>query len=363
MGTTFSSIHIYSPNAVCDFPDFRSFSEGWQTYMPMEEQEDPFVFQKLARKLSKKTDAPVLWFYTFDSEYNVFVFYRDGKRVAAYSQRDGNKNLYSIPALVGYESGQKQRLSKILSCASLDLQITLLEEYFGVCLLPLPELLEESPELLSRVRSETQYRAYMAEEKRLTGKRAPVEMVMVLERTGKVFLSRFGDGDMMTRRPHYYYFGYDTPESTFQNGALRPVHFEQGKLVPVSQEEFDAVPKVKFLTWAEGEGEIFSDEFYPTYKVHFTEKAPAGFRNKTLTTPPGFYFYWFDEKCRAILSDEHGGLAVVDDSLKVIAKMRVKGRPVDFVDGCILTVGRDSIGGYGYDPFSHIRIYRMVDKE
>ena len=52
MGTTFSSIHVYSSNAVSGFPNFHSFSEGWQTYMPNEEQEDLFAFQKLAKKIS-----------------------------------------------------------------------------------------------------------------------------------------------------------------------------------------------------------------------------------------------------------------------------------------------------------------------
>ena len=76
MGTTFSSIHIYSSYEVNDYPNFYSFSAGWQTYMPQEEPEDPFAFRTLAKKISRTIDAPVLWFYIFDSELLLFEFYQ-----------------------------------------------------------------------------------------------------------------------------------------------------------------------------------------------------------------------------------------------------------------------------------------------
>lgn len=85
-------------------------------------------------------------------------------------------------------------------------------------------------------------------------------------------------------------------------------------------------------------------------------------KNKTLVTPRGYYFYWFDERGRAILSNERGGLAVVDDTLKVIAKIQVKGTPVDYADGYILTAGRESFFAYYYNPSNTIRIYRIFDK-
>lgn len=362
MGITFSSIHVYSSNVVSGFPNFYSFSEGWQTYIPSEELEDPFVFQKLAKNISKSIDAPVLWFYIFDSESLLFEFYKNGKKTAAYSQMDSNgcKNLYGIPALIGYESGQKRRLSKILSCADIDFQLKLLEEYFGVCLIPFLEMFKEEPNALSRVRGEDLYLAYLAEEKMLTGKQSPIKVAIVSEQTGKLFEHRFNDNDMQYYKPHHYYFGYDTFDSNFEEGALHPVRFEQGKLVSIAQEEFDAAPKV--LRQYARKDERFSEEFYPSYKVHFTDKAPEGLKSKTLVTPRGFYFYCFDEKGRAILSDEHGGIAVVDDSLKVIAKMRVKGTPVDFADGYILTAGSESFFAYYYNPSNAIRVYRMFDK-
>lgn len=270
------------------------------------------------------------------------------------------KNLFGIPSLIGYENGQKRRLSKILSCADIDIQLELLEEYFGVCLIPFPEILEESPNIISRVRGEDLYQAYLAEEKKLTGKQSPIQVMLVSEQTGKLFEHKFNDNDMQYFKPDHYYFGYDTFDSSFDGGALHPVRFEQGKLVSITQEEFDAAPKV--LNQNARVDERYTEEFYPSYKVHFTDKAPDGFKNKTLVAPRGFYFYWFDEKERAILSDERGSIAVVDETLKVIAKMRVKGDPVDFVDGYILTAGSESFYAYYYNPSNAVRIYRIYDK-
>lgn len=362
MGTTFSSIHVYSSNVVNGFPDFYSFSEGWQTYMPNEEQGDPFVFQKLAKKISGNIDDPVLWFYIFDSESLCFELYKRGKKAAAYSQMDsnGSKNLRGIPALIGYEGDQKRRLSKILSCGDIDVQLELLEEYFGVCLIPFPEIFKEEPNSLSRVRGEERYLTYLAEENKLAGKQSPIQVALVSEKTGKLFEHRFHDIDKQYHKPHHYYFGYDSFDSNFDEGLLQPVRFEQGQLVSITQEEFDSAPKV-LCQYARND-ERFSEEFYPSYKVHFTDKAPEGLKGKTLVTPRGFHFFCFDEKGRAILSDERGSIAVVDDSLKVIAKMRVKGTPVDFADGYILTAGSESFFAYYYNPSNAIRVYRMFDK-
>ena len=362
MGTTLSSIHIYSPNPVSTFPDFHSFSDGWQTYVPKNEPEDPFAFQGLAKKISRSIDAPVLWFYIYDSDLLVFQFYKNGKKIASYSQTEPNgcKNLYAIPSMIGYENGQKRRLSKILSCADIEYQIALLEEYFGVCLVPIPELISESSNAMFRLRSESLYRSYLTEEKKLIGKKSPINVALVSEQTGKLFDGKFGDEDIWSFRPNYYYFGYSTFESNFRDGALYPVRFESGKLVPITQEEFDAVPPIPRQNAREDER--FSEEFSPSYKVHFTDKAPDGLKNKTLVPPRGYYFYWFDEKGRAILSNERGGLAVVDDTLKVIAKIQVKGTPVNYADGYILTVGSESFFAYYYNPSNSIRIYRIFDK-
>lgn len=362
MGTTFSSIHVYSPYEIKNFPNFHSFSAGWQTYMPTEEPEDPFAFRALAKKISRSIDAPVLCFFIFDSESILFEFYKNGKKVSAYSQADTNgcKNLYGIPALVGYESGQKKRLSPILSCADVDFQIELLEEYFGVCLLPFLEIFEEDPNALSRVRDEKRYLAYLEEEKKLTGKQSPIKAELISEQAGKLFGHKIDDKEWRFYTPGHYYFGYDTYASNLEDGALRPVRFEQGELVAITQEEFDAAPKA--LCQDSRGDERFSVEYYPVYKIHFTDKAPEGFKNKTLVTPRGVYFFCFDEKGRVILSNERNGIAVVDDTLKVIAKIRIKGEAVQIADGYILAAGGESFFAHCYNPNNAVRIYRMYDK-
>ena len=364
MGTTFSSIHVYSPNAVNGYSDFYSFSEGWQTYVPKEHPEDPFDLKKLARKISRTIDAAVLWFYIFDDESLFFEFYQNGKKAAAYFQMEPSacKNLYGIPAMIGYESGNKRRLSKILSCSDLDYQIELLEEYFGVCLLPLREILEEDPDSLHRVRSDKLYKEYCAEEEKISGKHAPIKLTLVSEQRGKLFFSRFGERGMSLQKlTHCYYFGFDTPDSKYDGGALRPIRFEHGNLSLISQEEFDALPSVPI-------GHLYSELLYDGVltlegnKVHFTDRAPVAFKNKTIVVPRGYRFGWFDGKDRAIITDMRSGIAIIDDSLKVIAKMHVKGMPIDYADGHILSVGSESFWMYSYNPSNAVRIYRIDEK-
>ena len=236
----------------------------------------------------------------------------------------------------------------------------LLEEYFGVCLIPFSEFLEHSPDSLVRIRSDKLYQAYLAEEKKLIGKQSPIKATLVSEVTGKLFERRFKDADFLTFTPHHYYFGYDTWESNWEEGALRTVRFEQGKLVPISQEEFDAAPK-KLRREARVDGRI-SEDYFPVYKVHFTDKAPERLKNKTLIPPRGYSFCWFDEKGRAVLSNGRDGIAIVDETLKIIAKIRVKGCPVDYFDGYLLTAGSGSFCGYCFEPSNAIRIYRIYDK-
>lgn len=361
MGTTLSSIHIFTSDALETMKDCYSFSEGWQTYMPAEQSEEPWEFRKLAKGISKRVDAPVLWFYIFDSEAIWFEFYEKGKRVSAYSSEDmtGTKNLYGIPKLVGYEDGNKRRLSRILSSADVDFQIELLEEYFGVCLTPFPDLLNEGADALRRVRGDAKYQLLLEEDRKITGKQAPMKVELVWERLGKIFECRFGE-DHDHFKPKHYYFGYDSFLSNFGQGNLRPVRFADEELVGITQEEFDGVPQ---MVRGDARKDARIEEIFGlVYKVHFTNRAPKEFSGKTLVPPRGFYFFCFDDKGRVILSDEKGGLAVADESLQVIARMRVKGMPVDYMNGYILTAGSHSFYAYAYDPSDKVRIYRIVEK-
>ena len=80
MGLSLTSIHIYGDSvpADCGF-NFRSFSENWFTCidpLPCEEMKNTYA---MARTLSKKTSATVLWFYLFDSDMIWMTFFKDGK--------------------------------------------------------------------------------------------------------------------------------------------------------------------------------------------------------------------------------------------------------------------------------------------
>ena len=174
IGITIGSVHIYSPSMVDTLPGFRRFSEGWQTYTPENVPDGPFLYQKLAKEISQRVDALVLWSCIFDSEDIMIEFYKNGKKAASYFSSDASncKNLYTIPSLVEYSTGQKRRLSKVISCADIEYQLQLLEEYFGVCLSPFPELLEEDPNALSRIREDRLYQSYLAE-KKAHGKERP----------------------------------------------------------------------------------------------------------------------------------------------------------------------------------------------
>ena len=161
MGTTFCSIHIYS-----DVPPqgqegaFRCLSPGWQTWVPScEDPNDPLQTQKTARRISKRTGAPVLWFYEFDEAVLCMKFYVGGRQVAFWSGDEINRNhlVSRIPELVGYPPNEKRRLSRILKCRDVGLQIRLLEEFLGVCLLPNRELMLRDPQALARQRGSEEF--------------------------------------------------------------------------------------------------------------------------------------------------------------------------------------------------------------
>lgn len=245
MGTTMGSIHVYTGQRIINLNgSFRSFSDGWQTYISESLDSDYGVLLKLAKKISKDIDAPVLWFFESDSDYIEFNFYCGGKRVASYSG-DGftaNKNLYQIPALIGYNEGHKRRLSKILSCTDTDFQVELLEEYFGVCLLPLTELLEEDSQALHRERGEHLYQQYIEEERRLTGPRAPVKVELVCEHKGKIFDDYF-KAVPPVYKPHYFLFGYTDPSDNYYHRKLKPFCFRNGAMEWITDEEYEEAKK------------------------------------------------------------------------------------------------------------------------
>lgn len=362
MGMTLSSVHILADAPVSGIDGFLSLSDGWQSYVPNNKHEDLFELRKYAKSISKKTSAPVLWFYLFDEEAIQFEFYQNGKRISAYSSQEqtAGKNLYCIPGLIGYADGQKRRLSRILSCADINYQVELLEEYFGVCLLVCPEAMDEPLEAFRRVRSDEKYQRLLAEDSMLTGKQAKIKAKLIFEEKGKLFEKRFSQHEN-TYKPHYYYFGYSALDSNWHEDALNPVQFVGDQLLAINQEQFDDAESLPRKYDRNDERVI--EEFYPVYKVFFTEKSPIGFRGKTFVMPRGYGFGWFDSKDRMVVTDEKGGLMVVTEDLKVIAKLKLKGMPVDYVDDYVLTVGSNSFSGYCYHPNDAVRIYQLIDTD
>ena len=119
MGMSLTGIHVFGTAAPEDAElPFRSFSAGWFTCVNDFSETDPERTYEAARRISRATDAPVLYFNVFDSEAIWFVFFRGGKVAAKYldDEFSANKGLYGIPALVGHES-EENGASPISSAA------------------------------------------------------------------------------------------------------------------------------------------------------------------------------------------------------------------------------------------------------
>lgn len=347
MGTTFSSIHIYGNDAIEDSTlEFRSFSEGWQTCITDLSEIDFNTVLKNVKRISKAIDAPVLWFFVNDSDYIDFVFYVKGKIAAKYSFE--SKNLYSIPALIGLGEGNKRRLSNILQLADADLKIALLEEYFGVCLLPFPECLA-IPQVLKRERSDRLYLEYIKKNKEILKAGASIAANVVAEYDGKLFADVFGEHE--TVKEHCFLYGYKE-----DNDDLEPVRFCGKGLEPITFEEFnkDRIPNKR-------NQDKFEINFGGICSVTFKDKAPEAYIGKTLNLPDGFFPFEFDLKGRLILFSDRR-IAIVNKDLEIIAKVSLKGDVCDIVDDYILTTIGNSFFAYMYEPKAKIVIYQLTDK-
>ncbi len=347
MGTTFVSIHIYENNAIEDsFFKFSSFSDGWQTNVTDLSEIDFNTIFKNVKRISKTCDAPVLWFSVNDSDYMDFAFYVKGKLSAKYSFE--SKNLYGIPGLIGLGEGNKKRLSNILQAADIDERIALLEEYFGVCLLPFPECFA-TPEILKRERSDRLYLEYTKKNKAIMKAGASISAKIVAEYDGKLFANVFGEHE--TVKEHCFLYGYKD-----ENDQLAPVRFCGGALEPITAEEFntDRIPD-----------QIKQDEFEIKFggvcSVTFKDKSPEAYVGKTMNLPNGYFPFGFDSKERLVLCSERG-IAVVNKNLEIIAKVSLKGDIDDMVDDYILTTTGGSFFAYLYEPNAKIRIYQLTDK-
>ncbi len=353
MGTSLTSVHIFGNiTAVDSKHSFQSFSPNWVTCIDDFDEKAENYSYELAKTLSKQVDAPVLHFGVFDSEMIWFSFFLNGRVVSRYSDDEfvSNKKLFDIPSLIGYGDGHKRRLSSILSCSDTDMKISMLEEYFGVCLLFHPEFLDE-PNTLLRERTDKIYQRYKIEEKALTGKTAPIALNLIAEYPGKLFFDVFGENK--TIKPHFFLHGY---ASATGYGNLTPVRFTGHNLEEVSPDIFkqDRVPY-------QYEDPHFQMHYGTPCKVTFSEKCPVDYRGKTMSLPSGFYPKEFLPSGELLLWGERR-IFVADHTLKIIAKLSIKGDIADVLGNYILTTTGDSFCGYCYEPKAKIYIYEIVKK-
>lgn len=363
MGTTFSSIHIYSTESVtlrnCSF---QCFSQGWHTFLTGDDDfSDPEASQKAAKSISKSVEAPVLWFCILDGDYLSIKFYLRGKHVAGYSDNGiaANKNLSRIPQLIGYEDDSKRRLSKIFGCSDVDFKIKLLEEFFGVCLLPFPELAEEDIQALLRTRGDKLYKEYITAEKEMTGKCAAIQAELVQELEGLLDNSGWDhewfDKKQFRNLPFFKSHYYLHFKARITGIERVPVYFHDGKVQFISHEEMkrDGADKPYPRRYI-GDNPNYEHAFHPA-KLIFADTAPAVYRGKEMLLPHGLYGLGFDLKERLVLYDCKSTFAIVDESMKVIAKQRLKGNIKDIDGDYILTMEERGILGF-------IRVYRIFDK-
>lgn len=352
MGTSLSSIHIFGDCAPidCGF-SFRSFSQNWQTCIDDFSEGTPDYPYTAAKLISKHTDAPVLYFGVFDSEMIWFAFFRNGKVISRYSDDAfvSNKKLFDIPSLIGYGDSQKKRLSSILNCPDIDFKIQMLEEYLGVGLLYLPDI-SDVPEILHRERSDTLYRKYQEAEKALTGEAASIRLNLIAEYPGKLFFDFFDRIHLVSIKPHHFLYGYTQDHSN----DLTPVVFTGKNLEPTNLSTFSQ-DRIRLGH----EDPRFQMHYGTPCKVTFSHDCPPAYRGKTMTLPRGFYPGNFT-KTNDLLLQGKQRIYVADSTLKIIAKLSIKGEVADIIDDYILTTTGSSFYGYCFEPKAKVYIYEIA---
>ena len=179
---------------------------------------------------------------------------------------------------------------------------------------------------------------------------------------GKIFNHYFGDVfNSYDYAPHCYLYGFSDPSSTMSE--LQPMKFVGDCLDPIGIEEF-AKPSSRAIgnhnTMITGSSKLFA---YEAGKLSFGEKAPDEFKGRKMALPRGYFPLCFDKNNRLILTKNYNGMAIADSSLKIIAKINLKGCVVDYVNGYILTEGSQSNFAFCYDPGQEVRIYRLYEEE
>ena len=340
MAITCASIHVLCEESVSiDSDSFASWSPGWQTLIPREENRDlltdPEASSKKAKALSKTLHKTVLWFFMFDEDVLCFALYSDGKTAATFNALSSDKNLSKIPALVGLEESYRKRLSKILTCADIELQIQLLEEFFGVKLLLYPEMLTEDPDCAIQIKDTLLFKQFEAESRVPSGKSSPLQVMLLFEQDGVLSDSDWSHkyhqqkGCLWVFQKHYWLYACEKATGVEE----KPVCFRDGQLEFITDEE---MLKHGRYNVTRNENPLFQHMDCHD-KLLFSEDAPQPYTGKTIRLPRGFYGLGFDEKKRFLVYNEKSSFAWIDENGKLMAKQHVRGDIIDHDGDYLLT--------------------------
>ena len=148
-------------------------------------------------------------------------------------------------------------------------------------------------------------------------------------------------------------FGYDASDQR----ELRPVFFSGGELVPcvLKSEDYVKLPGNRYPAWVSVKYDVRVDKYY----FKFASDAPAEFAGSEIACPKGYYFLSTDNRNHIILTDYKHSLLFMDRTGNVVSRCSVKGDPIAFRDGFILTEGPGSGFAFEYSSTDYVRIYKL----
>ncbi len=351
----YESVHIVAEQLpMIEGVTFKSFSNGWYTLVDRLENVDLYEF---SRKLSKMIDAPIFCFSISDEEMINITVFKKGKIAARYDDYEffENRKIYDIPALAGLSDGMKRRLSVILGCVKLSWRISLLEEYFGVCILS-KDNFGGNCKKYKREKSDIEYKKYCEYEKIITGKKAPFVLKLIKTYNGKLFDKHFGEY-ARTLKPHYFYYDNSDEKADYVSGLLQ-VRFTGTELTNAQDEDYSINSNYisyeqdsRFDIQYRGEGNHRT--------VAFSSDCPEAFRGRIFSLLEGYYPYDFLPGGELLLFNR-GHIAVMNAEGDLLARQSISGDIADIIDDYILTASSDSFYGYEYNKKAKIHIYKIV---
>lgn len=351
MGLSFISLHVFSGQKIdSSLGSFVSYSEGWQTLAEDIPAYDEALLRR-CRRISKLALAPVLLFQVLDSDCCIMNIYSGGKDIARLVGSE-HSGMTKIPALLGFEDQPKNRLREIISCTDAETQCAMLEEYFGLCLLPLPEL---SPEEKRRSRDDKLYRAWRAEEKQLFSGCGRLKTELIQEIPGMLHL-RLGFSDKNLYDLHY--FGYQKPGYEHPSQAYSAVCFRNGRLEPVSEEELSR-HRIPIGSGMPRWSTPIQEEYFPVHRITLPPDAPENLAGRTLKIPDTFMFCGYYKETYLVLANGQRTLILMNSDGRILFRMRFSCDILDYADGHVLTC-TGNVAIFSPDSSGHfIQIHRI----